>query len=435
MRKSLIVLLLIIQIILIFLFTNVHSLLSEVEKTEQHKIDLNKGMSEKSFNVIKVVNDIFSYLVIILGIFILFTGGFLVYALSSKKNKIKAPDIPQLQNYLFQLKDSEVQLKNLVEKQQKKVLSSDELSRNIINSMDVALILINDGKKIEIFNKRAEQIFNIAFALAKNNNFSFVLGKYKNIVDTVYNNIEQNIEFSEISSNNKFFKVELIKIADIGTLIIIDDITENKKREAIIQKNRNFIMLGEMTTFLVHEVRNSLGVIFGYTRTIDKEVSKIEKVNKEIIFLTDMMERFLNFSKPLKEEKKIDININEIIVNLSDKYNVDIVQSGIKASIKADVIKLESIFSNIIKNAIDAFATKIEINIERKKSLSLIIKDNGRGIDKSIIDNIWLPFFTTKSKGTGMGLALVKKFLHHLNGDIIILKSNDKGTIFKIELY
>jgi len=435
MRKSLIVLLLIIQIILIFLFTNVNSLLNEVEKTEQHKIDLKNGMSEKSFEVIKIVNDIFSYLVIILAVFFLFTGGFLVYSLSAKKNKTKAPDIPQLQNYLFQLKDNEVQLKDLVEKQQQKVLSSDELSRNIINSMDVALILINKSKKIEIFNKRAEQIFNITFALAKNNDFSLVLSKYKEIIETVYNNIEKNIEFSEIPSNNRFFKVELIQIADIGTLIIIDDITEDKKRETIIQKNRNFIMLGEMTTFLVHEVRNSLGVIFGYTRTIDKEVSKIEKVNKEIIFLTDMMERFLSFSKPLKEEKKTEIDINEIISDLSDKYNVDIVQSGIKASIRADVIKLESIFSNIIKNAIDASATKIEINIERKNNLSLIIKDNGRGIDKSIINNIWLPFFTTKSKGTGMGLALVKKFLYHLDGDIVIIESNDKGTIFKIELY
>ena len=78
-------------------------------------------------------------------------------------------------------------------------------------------------------------------------------------------------------------------MVNIGTLLIFDDITDEKKREAIIQKNRNFIMLGEMAAFLVHEVRNSLGVIFGYTRTIDKEVEKIEKVNKEIIFLTEMI--------------------------------------------------------------------------------------------------------------------------------------------------
>ncbi len=150
MRKSMIVLLLIIQISLLFLFSNMNSLLDEVEKKEKTKIAQKSKISLQSLNIIKTINKIFSYLVIILAFFILLTGGYFVYALSSKKRKIIAPEIPQLQNYLFQLKSSENQLKNLVETQQKKVLNSDELSRNIINSMDVAIILLNKGNKIEI---------------------------------------------------------------------------------------------------------------------------------------------------------------------------------------------------------------------------------------------------------------------------------------------
>jgi len=435
MRKSMIVLLLIIQISLLFLFSNMNSLLDEVEKKEKTKIAQKSKISLQSLNIIKTINKIFSYLVIILAFFILLTGGYFVYALSSKKRKIIAPEIPQLQNYLFQLKSSENQLKNLVETQQKKVLNSDELSRNIINSMDVAIILLNKGNKIEIFNKTAEKIFMKTMAIAKNNDFKLVLSEYKEIVEVISLNLNKHRAFFELSSNKKFFKIELIQMKEIGTLLIINDITEEKKKEIIVQKNRNFIMLGEMAAFLVHEVRNSLGVIFGYTRTIDKKIDKIEKVNKEIIFLTEMMERFLNFSKPLKEEKKIEVNLNDMITNIAEKHKISLNVSGDNVSLKTDSIQLETVFSNLIRNAIEASATKIEFEIKKDNTVNIIIKDNGSGIKENDLDKIWLPFFTTKTKGTGMGLALVKKSMHYLNGDVSIAKSSSAGTEVKIDLY
>ncbi len=435
MRKSMIVLLLIIQISLLFFFSNMSSLLDEVEKKEETKIAQKSKISLQSLNIIKTINKIFSYFVIILAFFILLTGGYFVYALSSKKRKVSAPEIPQLQNYLFQLKSSENQLKNLVETQQKKVLNSDELSRNIINSMDVAVILLNKGNKIEIFNKTAEKIFMKTMAIAKNNDFKLVLSEYKEIVEIIALNLNKQRAFFELSSNKKFFKIELIQMKEIGTLLLINDITEEKKKEIIVQKNRNFIMLGEMTAFLVHEVRNSLGVIFGYTRTIDKKIDKIEKVNKEIIFLTEMMERFLNFSKPLKEERKTEVNLNNMITNIAEKHKIYLSVSGDNFSLKTDSIQLETVFSNLIRNAVEASATKIEFEIKENDTVNIIIKDNGSGIKENDLDKIWLPFFTTKTKGTGMGLALVKKSMHYLNGDISINKSSSEGTEVKIDLY
>lgn len=229
MRKSFIVLLLIIQISLLFLFSNINSLMENVEKTEVNQIEVKNKISVQSLNVIKTVNKIFSYMVIITAIFILLTGGYFVYTLSSKKRKIETPEIPQLQNYLFQLKDNEMQLKSLVEKQKKRVLSSDEISKNIINSMDVAVILINKGNKIEIFNKTAEKIFNKTFALAKNNSFETVLSDYKEIIEIINNNINENRAFFELDSNKRFFKIELIQMVNVGTLLILDDISDEKK--------------------------------------------------------------------------------------------------------------------------------------------------------------------------------------------------------------
>ena len=301
--------------------------------------------------------------------------------------------------------------------------------------MDAAIILLNIGKKIEIFNKMAEKMFNKNLAFAKNNDYNHVLSDFKEIIDLIKTNINKKRALFELTSENRFFKIELIQMKAIGTLLIINDLTEEKKREAITQKNRNFTMLGEMAAFLVHEVRNSLGVIFGYTGTISKEIEKIEKVNKEIVFLTEMMERFLNFSKPLKEEKKVDININEMTDRLAEKYKLNIIQTGENISLKIDSIQLETVLSNLFRNASEASATEIKLQINKKDKVEIFVSDNGQGINVTDLDRVWFPFFTTKMKGTGMGLALVKKSLHFLNGDISIVKSDIKGTDFKIELY
>jgi len=434
MRKSVIVLLLIIQISLLFLFGNINSVLNEVDKRETKRIEAKKGISSQSLSVVKTVNNIFSYLVIILAIFILITGGFLIYTLSSKKRRVEGVEIPQLQNYLYQLKDSEIQLKNMVKQQQKKVLSSDELSRNIINSMDAAIILLNKANKIEIFNKAAERIFNKSLAFAKNNDFNIVFSDYKEIIEQMNKDKKGNGAF-ELESNKRFFRLDKIIMKNIGSLLIIDDITEDKKKDAIIQKNKNFVMLGEMAAFLVHEVRNSLGVIYGYTRTVKEKSDKIDKVNREILFLTDMMERFLNFSKPLNDEEKKQIDVKKLMFELAEKNGLKCEVEGENIVLDTDPIQFETVFSNLFRNATEASATKLAIDLNKNEKTIILIKDNGKGIDKNNLEKIWFPFFTTKKKGTGMGLALVKKYLYHLNGDIVINKSDSNGTEFKVELY
>ncbi len=435
MRKSMIIVLLMIQIVLLFLFTNINSLIDEVIRKEEKKVEYRMKISGQSMEVIKTINSIFDYLIVILAIFILITGGFLIYALSSKKKTVESPEIPQLQNYLFQLKDSEIQLKSLVEKQQKKVVSSDELSRNIINSMDVAVILLTGGNKIEIFNKTAERVFDKTFALAKNNRFDDLFAAYPEIVTFVNSKGDPEKRTSELRSRQRYFKIELQPIENTGNLVVIDDLTEQKKREAIIQKNRNFIMLGEMAAFLVHEVRNSLGVIYGYTRTVDNAVPKIDKVNREIVFITEMMERFLNFSKPLKDEKKVEVELNEMISRIGETYGLRVIHRNDPLYVKSDAIQLETVFSNLSRNAAEADATKLEVTYQEEPLTTIWLADNGRGIPDDDRERIWFPFFTTRKKGTGMGLALVKKSLHYLNGDITLERSDSGGSQFKIEFY
>ncbi|MCK5004721.1 MAG: sensor histidine kinase, partial [Candidatus Aminicenantes bacterium] len=69
------------------------------------------------------------------------------------------------------------------------------------------------------------------------------------------------------------------------------------------------------------------------------------------------------------------------------------------------------------------------------KLIKLEIQDNGKGIQDTDLDKVWYPFYTSKPKGTGMGLAIVKKIVNFLNGEINIIKSDNKGTIFQLTFY
>jgi signal transduction histidine kinase len=111
----------------------------------------------------------------------------------------------------------------------------------------------------------------------------------------------------------------------------------------------------------------------------------------------------------------------------------------IKLSKKEIFINIEkalisSVFSNLIKNSKEAGADMLEVEFYDADNIEIILKDNGRGVGKKNVEKIWYPFFTTKDKGTGMGLAIVKKIVNSLGGEIFVLDSK-KGTTFKIVFY
>jgi len=147
---------------------------------------------------------------------------------------------------------------------------------------------------------------------------------------------------------------------------------------------------------------------------------------------------FLNFSKPVSpgDLKEVDLKklITEVAVEMGVKIDVLLKED---ASISSDRNLLYSIFSNLIINSKEANADKIEVKINKGNSgeYILLFKDNGNGIKNISGDKIWYPFYTSKEKGTGMGLAIVKKVVSFLNGEITLAGSGEDGALFKIVFY
>jgi len=500
MRKTTIILLLTIQIVLLFFFENIHSFM-DVLKSKELKITKENLLIKARYSILKNGSDIrvikkedgfefvaiskvfrkepieeqidnekyytfdiksdsgtvlrfrekldspfsdtikklkglISAFIILLGIFVLITGIYLVILF--KRGKKEEPSgLPLLQDYLTKLKESETELKGIVDEQRVNVKKSEEISGKVINRISAAIILLNEKGRIELFNPFAEKIFSKSSSFAINNSPDEVFNKFPEITDFIKKKPDSPIAES-IVSKNSIFLVEILPISPVGSLVIIRDITEEKKREELLNSRKNFMMLGEMTTFLTHEIRNSLGVIFGYSKTFKSEPEKTKKINSEIIFLTEMMENFLNFSKPLSMTRIEEVNTAELISSICSENGLSAKISGDSSgSFKSDPNLIRSVFTNLVLNAKEAGAGIIKANFTNAgdKMVKLEIQDDGKGIQDADLDKVWYPFYTSKSKGTGMGLAIVKKIVNFLNGEINIIKSDKKGTMFRLTFY
>jgi len=432
MKKTTTILLLVIQLFLLIIFQNIYSLFKELGAVDLTRISDPSQLMEN----IKKLGRMFSTLFIVTSLFFIATAVYLGFQFKRSKLKPEIKGIPPLQDYLLQLKGSERELKDLVEKQQAHVVTKEELNKSIINNINSAVIFLNRSGRIDIFNSVAEQLFSQSFANAKNNVPEKVLTKFPEISKFLEDNEDQKIS-KEISTNEGIFFVDINPIENIGQLVIIKDITEEKKREEIDRRNSNFIMLGEMTAFLTHEIRNSLGVIYGYTKTMKTDNDKTGKVNKEINFLTTLMESFLNFSRPIEVAIKQEINLAELLDKLSREVGITLDLTPGNFALESDPALLHSVFLNLLLNSKEAGANRITATLKKKKNkdIEILWQDNGKGIDAEVKEKIWYPFFTTKEKGTGMGLAIIRKVVNTLKGEISLAKTGPGGTTFRIIFY
>ncbi len=501
MRKTTIIFILIIQIVLLFFFENIHSFLNVLESKEsiqngeriithakyailKYEANPKKIQRSENFTSVKIVKDFrkepeikkigenpfiifdlksqnglifrfqkklespfsdsisklkgfMSAFIVLFGIFTLITGIYLVVLFKRKREVIEPSQMPLLQNYLSKLKESESVLKEIIDEQKVSVIKSEEVNKKIINRINAAIVLVNENNRIELFNPSAEKIFGKSAIFAKNNVIGEVFKGFPEIVRFIEENGDDGTS-GNVESGDILFLVELLPIKSFGNLIIIRDITKEKRREDIINSRKNFMMLGEMTAFLTHEIRNSLGVIYGYSKTLKSEPEKTKKINNEIVFLTNMMENFLNFSKPLNLSKVSEVDLSLLVKLICKENKIDLtVNKKTEKLFQSDPNLLRSVFSNLTLNAKESGADSITVNIldKEKNTIAIEFIDNGSGIDDEKKDKIWYPFYTSKPKGTGMGLSIVKKIVNFLNGEITLIKSDTEGTIFLITFY
>lgn len=259
---------------------------------------------------------------------------------------------------------------------------------------------------------------------------------------------------AEASAREPFSTTEVHLLRSVADQIEAS-IETSKTFERIRARDR-LANLGEMAAGLAHEIRSPLATIRGAIAVLaDPEAEADIELDKVIVHEIQRLDRvvgtFLDYARPSTCQVRMhDVEkfVRDCTDAISRQHPNDEVELSVDIKdeippITADADQLERVISNVIENAYEALDGKGHIRVgvrtanadsELEDSVEISVQDNGPGMDEDTLQRVFIPFFTTKDSGTGLGLALCEKFIKSQDGTIQISSKPGEGTLVRIFL-
>jgi len=232
-----------------------------------------------------------------------------------------------------------------------------------------------------------------------------------------------------------------------GVICLFADLTEVVDLEEQLRVKETLARLGELTAGIAHEFRNGLATIHGYSRLLDPQAVPaqyrpyIEGIRQEADALGQVVTNFLNFARP-DQLLLASVDLGRIAQRAADDLQHElpagttINMAGEFAEIDGDEVLLRKVFSNLLRNAVEACestgrtpAIVIEGRIDRAhRTCRVSVEDNGPGIPAGQREKVFHPFFTSRSRGTGLGLAIVQKIVLTHQGRVAVNTARAGGA-------
>jgi len=345
----------------------------------------------------------------------------------------------------------------------------------VIDSVGDGVIVVNSDGIITLYNPAAEEITGFSRKQALGASFNKLLSQEIFIVEMVAKTIHTGITISDhenavLRSTGKIkpvavacYPLMLASGENIGAILTLKDITYIRELEAAVRQADRLSTLGTLAAGLAHEVKNPLGGIKGAAQLLERELSSgsdLREYTRVMIRETEridhIMRELLELASP-RGLKLSPVNLHKVLgdILLLQKQAVagrDITftqqfDPSIPA-IMADEEMLTRLFLNLIRNAIDAMGEtgrlivvtrvlsdyRMTQNERNSRMVAVEIADDGPGIPRENLENIWTPFFSTKSSGTGLGLTICHKIVAEHRGMIKVDSDQSHGTKFTILL-
>jgi signal transduction histidine kinase len=233
-----------------------------------------------------------------------------------------------------------------------------------------------------------------------------------------------------------------------GAICLFTDLSEIVELEDQLRLKDSLARLGELTAGIAHEFRNGLATIHGYSRLLDLDRLPedfrpyVKGIRSETELLRQVVTNFLNFAKPTPVTMT-PVDMTAIISRAAEDIRSEVearggelVLRGQFGRVEGDDVLLRQAVSNLCRNALEACVdagVTPHIVIEglvdhEQKVVRVTITDNGPGLTPAVAQSMFRPFFTTKARGTGLGLALVQKIIVTHNGRVAALPNGNGGA-------
>jgi len=223
-----------------------------------------------------------------------------------------------------------------------------------------------------------------------------------------------------------------------------------KEAQEQLIKSERLAAIGQIAAMIGHDLRNPLTGIASaiyylktksFSKMDNKAMGMLELIEKDIDYSNKIITDLLEYSREIRLElTKTDPKAitEDALLLVEVPKNVQVLDStGSKPRITIDSEKMKRVFVNLIKNAVDAMPNGGKLTLTSKESggyVEIVLADTGTGMPKEIMEKLWTPFFTTKARGMGLGLAVCKRIIEAHGGKISVESTVGKGSTFTVTI-
>jgi signal transduction histidine kinase len=320
--------------------------------------------------------------------------------------------------------------------------------RNIVESLEEGIMMIDSENRIIMMNRGMEKIFSTNRADWKEKYFENFLRTYGMIIDET----KSIVRSKSLDKKLLLREIQIDIKENPATLYIFNDVTELSNLEKALGRAEQLALLGKMTASIAHEIKTPIASMKLSVQLLRKQLGNIDPdsgetldiLEKETKRLEERSLQFLTFSKTNFELKPVDLlEVLEEAVKLARirarerGIKIEFHASQEKMTVNGDENSLSSAFLNVLVNGMDASVENgvIEVKLDKVRTSAVIIfTDRGNGIPPDYMDYVFEPFFTLKSGGTGLGMSIVKRVIDAHGGRIEVKSQEGQGTVILIRI-
>jgi len=354
----------------------------------------------------------------------------------------------------------------LLERSSESPLAVNSELYSIIDNIPTGVVALDVEGKIVTFNRAAEQITGFKADRVQGKSFDGVFKPdyfqnseltFKNLAQTE-KTTEIKTQFNRKGKNRVHLSLAVSPVAStpegkIGTVLSLRDITRLNKLEEQANRTGRLAAMGEMAVRIAHEIRNPLGSIELFSTMLEKDLQDFEElkelaehISSGVKSINNIVSNLLLFIRPDQQPDRQVLDVHDALKDslffaghLLDAQNIIEVETELADQplpIRGDLELLKQVFLNLILNAIQALSKGGRLRISTRKITrqdnthwaEIRLSDNGCGIATADLSKIFDPFYTTRNKGTGLGLTIVHNITKMHNGSIDITSCEGDGT-------
>ncbi|HEX7314696.1 MAG TPA: ATP-binding protein [Pyrinomonadaceae bacterium] len=374
------------------------------------------------------------------------------------------------QEVVAQLRAKQRELERLSARAAQRAATAEQFSERVVASLPSGLIAFNTEGRSTVVNAPARALLGIE-GRVEGEEFRTLLARAPELAEMVgrclqtgelYRREEAPLRLEGGRARRLGVTVAPIDPAPTGgargVLCMLTDITEIAELREALARKRNLESLGEMSAGLAHEFKNALATLHGYAQLLqnpqhegDARASSTAALLHEVRGLSEMVTSFLNFARPQTPDLD-DVQLRELLDTCASdlealfaERRVALAIEGEFPVVRADERMLRQALLNLLRNAAEAIpdetrarrvlvAGAFETDATGRDWARVDVEDTGAGVPEEDLHRIFIPFFTTKSKGHGVGLALAHRVATDHGGTLSAANAPHGGAVFTLRL-